>query len=182
MLYDKFKGNKEAMDRAIAEGDVVATNHKGKDFLTFQTLKAGREKATVDETALADGEVKLSTDEHAVIDEWMKNFPAGQVAALTDGKGEEQGEGDVIAKKAKETPWEEVEKVLLKARTSQQKLIKETLKCKTVVLKANDSALKENLKAILQTLQENDKQLDHMMMWQASTLGKLWERACHSTF
>lgn len=102
MLWDKFKGNKEAMDRAIAEGDLVVTNHKGKDFLTFQTLKAGKKKSTVDETALADGEVKLSKEEHGVVDEWMKNFPGGKVAALTDGKGEEQGEGDLIAKKPKE--------------------------------------------------------------------------------
>lgn len=168
MLYDKFKGNKEAMDRAIAEGDVEVTHHKGKDFLTFQTLKAGREKSTVDETALADGEVKLTNEEHGVVDEWMKNFPVGKVPALTDEEGKEQRVVDV--KKPKETPWEEVEKVLLKARTSQQKLIKETLKCKTVVLKANDDNLKESLKAILNTLQDNDKQLDHLMMWQASTL------------
>ena len=173
MLWDKFKGNKEAMDRAIAEGDVVVTNHKGKDFLTFQSLKAGRLKSTTDETALHDGETKISKEEHGVIDEWMRNFGTGQAAAVTDGKGDEIAlTADQSGKKTKETPWEEVEKVLLKARNSQQKLIKETLKCKSVVLKANDESLKESLKTILNTLQENDKQLDHVMMWQASNLGK----------
>eukprot|EP00435_Cladocopium_sp_Y103_P003619 s7563_g1.t1 len=60
MLYGTFSGDKEALDEAIACGDIVETECNGKVMLGFQKTSAGTFKKTTDETQAKSGTATLT--------------------------------------------------------------------------------------------------------------------------
>ena len=168
MLYDKFGGNQTALENALQCGDVVVTNHKGKEFYSYNTLKSGRMKSLGDESELNDGQHSLDESSHQVITDWLKNMNVGALKPIEESK-EEAGDGLVIfaRPKAQEIDWGHVEKVLQSAKTAQEKLIRDAMKLKECVLRAQDQDLLEVFKGSLKDLQDNDKNLDHILLWKA---------------
>ena len=168
MLFDKFGGNKTALDNALQCGDVVVTNHKGKDYYSYNTLRSGRKKSLADESVLDDGQHSLDESSHQIINDWFQSLNVSGLKQVEDSK-EESGDGLVILTKpkAQEVDWTHVEKVLQSAKTAQEKLIRDAMKLKEFVLKAKDPDLLEVFKGSLKDLQDNDKNLDHILLWQA---------------
>ena len=168
MLYDKFGGNESALEKALQCGDVVVTSYQGKDYCSYNTLKSGRMKSLGDESELNDGQHSLDESSHQVITDWFKNMNVGALKPIEESK-EEAGDGLVIfAKpKAQEIDWGHVEKVLQSAKTAQEKLIRDAMKLKECVLRAQDQDLLEVFKGSLKDLQDNDKNLDHILLWKA---------------
>ena len=158
------------MDQAIQDGDLELTTFKGKDYLSFVSLKSGRVKSHQDETVLDAGTHELSAKEHDSIDVWLRSLNVGTSG---DSKSLENAESKtlvVLNKPKKELKWSEVEAVLLEAKQEQGKLIRDSMKMKKRIVDSDDKELIDKFKDCLQVLQDNDRNLDHTMTWKAGHL------------
>lgn len=171
MLWEKFHGNKIAMDQAIQDGDLELTTFKGKDYLSFVSLKSGRVQSHNDETVLDAGKHEISKEEHDTIDGWLRSLNVGTSGGSKSLENEETATLVVLNKPKKELQWKEVEVILLEAKQAQGKLIRDSMKMKTKVLDSGDKVLVDKFKECLQVLQDNDRNLDHTMTWKAGHLG-----------
>lgn len=163
MLHEKFHGNEQALQKAIADGDVVVTTHKGKDFLSYSTLKSGRKKEHHDESQLDDGEHMLDDATHCTINDWMQRLSLGMFAL--ENSPSQKKDPNVVVYKKQETDWNKVEKIIQQAKQAQEKLIRDGMKLKEKVLKAGDQELLQVFKGCLNVLQENERNLDHICLW-----------------
>ncbi len=177
MLWEKFHGNKVALQQAIDDGDIALSSYKGKEYLSFTTVTQGRKKSMVESTELMDGAHKLNEEEHGQIEDSLKKLAQGVEGCLqigtTSGSGGEKGSQVLMLKDQQAQPkWEAVEQVLIQAKQAQEKLIRESMKLKDKIIKAGDGELTKAFKDSLAILQDNDRKLDHIIMWKAG-LGTL---------
>lgn len=170
MLWEKFHGNSVALKQAIADGDIIVTTYKGKDMLSYNTVKSGRKKSYLEENKLNSGSHDLGNEEYTAIGDWMKNMSLG--LSIEDAN---QGAEDlVVVTKPKELDWAEVEKVLRSAKGAQEKLIRDGFKFKQRVQACNDVELLKVFKDALDILQKNDRALDHILLWKVGGWGKVF--------
>lgn len=170
MLWEKFHGNSVALKQAIADGDIIVTTYKGKDMLSYNTVKSGRKKSYLEENKLNSGSHDLGNEEYTAIGDWMKNMSLG--LSIEDAN---QGAEDlVVVTKPKELDWAEVEKVLRSAKGAQEKLIRDGFKFKQRVQGCNDVELLKVFKDALDILQKNDRALDHILLWKVGGWGKVF--------
>ena len=159
------------MDQAIQDGDLELTTFKGKDYLSFVSLKSGRMKSHKDETVLDAGKHEISASEHDSIDVWLRSLNVGTSAAAKGLENQESNTLVVLNKPKKELKWSEVEGILLEAKQAQGKLIRDSMKMKKRIVDSDDKHLIDKFKECLQVLQDNDRNLDHIMTWKAGHLG-----------
>lgn len=171
MLWEKFHGNKIAMDQAIQDGDLELTTFKGKDYLSFVSLKSGRVKSHQDETVLDAGKHEISASDHDSIDVWLRSLNVGSSGGSQSLENPESKTLVVLNKPKKELKWSEVEAVLLEAKQAQGKLIRDSMRMKKRIVDSEDKVLIDKFKECLQVLQDNDRNLDHTMTWKAGHLG-----------
>jgi len=167
MLWEKFHGNKIAMDQAIQDGDLEMTTFKGKDYLSFVSLKSGRVQSHKDETVLDAGKHEITAAEHDSIDGWLRSLNVGTSGSAKSLENEETTTLVVLNKPKKELQWTEVEVILLEAKQAQGKLIKDSMKMKAKIIDSKDKVLLDKFKECLQVLQDNDRNLDHTLTWKA---------------
>ncbi|CAL1140778.1 unnamed protein product [Cladocopium goreaui] len=179
MLYDKFGGNESALEKALQCGDVVVTSYQGKDYCSYSTLKSGRMKSLGDESELNDGQHSLDESSHQVISDWFKSLNVGSLQQQVEDSAEAAGDTVLVLTKPKtqEVDWNHVEKVLQSAKVAQEKLIRDGMKLKEQVLAAKDQDLLDTFKGSLKDLQDNDKDLDHCLLWKELPGGKKWDVA-----
>ena len=173
MLYDKFGGNESALEKALQCGDVVVTSYQGKDYYSYNTLKSGRMKSLGDESELNDGQHSLDESSHQVISDWFKSLNVGSLQQQVEDSAEAAGDTVLVLTKPKtqEVDWNHVEKVLQSAKGAQEKLIRDGMKLKEQVLAAKDQDLLDTFKGSLKDLQDNDKDLDHCLLWKVCWFG-----------
>ena len=172
VLWEKFHGNKVALQQAIDDGDLAWSTYKGKEYLSFNTVTQGRQKEMVESTELNDGKHQLNEDEHGQIEGWLKKMALGVEGSMevsdAAGSGGEKGTQVLMLKDQQAQPkWEAVEQILIQAKQAQEKLIRESMKLKDKVIKAGDGELTKAFKESLAVLQDNDRKLDHIIMWKA---------------
>ncbi|CAL1161863.1 unnamed protein product [Cladocopium goreaui] len=173
MLYDKFGGNQSALEKALQCGDVVVTSYQGKDYYSYNTLKSGRMKSLGDESELNDGQHTLDESSHQVISDWFKSLNVCSLQQQVEDSAEAAGDTVLVLTKPKtqEVDWNHVEKVLQSAKAAQEKLIRDGMKLKEQVLAAKDQDLLDTFKGSLKDLQDNDKDLDHCLLWKVCWFG-----------
>lgn len=155
------------MDQAIQDGDLEMTSFKGKDYLSFVSLKSGRVQSHKDETVLDAGKHEITAAEHDPIDGWLRSLNVGTSGSAKSLENEESTTLVVLNKPKKELQWTEVEVILLEAKQAQGKLIKDSMKMKAKILDSKDKVLLDKFKECLQVLQDNDRNLDHTLTWKA---------------
>ena len=130
-------------------------------------------KSLGDESELNDGQHSLDESSHQVISDWFKSLNVGSLQQQVEDSAEAAGDTVLVLTKPKtqEVDWNHVEKVLQSAKAAQEKLIRDGMKLKEQVLAAKDQDLLDTFKGSLKDLQDNDKDLDHCLLWKVCWFG-----------
>ena len=191
MLWNTFHGSETGFQDAAARGDIYQEN--GMWYHTV--VSAGRTKSSTDTQQLASGSVKLDTESFAAFNKFLgsRNWAKyGQTMDLEDqkkpslvrGKSQlclENGltslpphssaaaapsaapSSQKVAKPSKLT-WKSLEKHVLEAKGANERL---QIDCSRLVVKVRgtDPLLENDVKKVMEKLQENLNVLGQCQMW-----------------
>ena len=171
MLWKNFHGNQAAMNAAAEQGDIYFK----EGFWYFTSKEAGRTKKTNDGMKLSGGTADLKVEEFKEMQSWMGSRPwssFGEVAESTASAsavgGERPSRIKAIMDKQPEqpkVPFGQVEDSLQQAKGAQERLYRQCQQMAMKIQSNNDTELEADLKEVMNTLVNNEKELQEVLLW-----------------
>ena len=189
MLWNTFHGSVEGFADAQARGDI----YESGGMWHHQKVQAGRTKATTDTQKLQSGSVSLDVEQFAAFSSFLGNrnwAKYGQEMQLEPAKpmqlqrgksqlclenaltippqaktqAQESSSAAAGAPKVAKLTWKSLEKHVLEAKGANERLMRD---CSRLVVKVrgSDTQLENDMKNVMDKLQENLNQLSQCQMW-----------------
>ena len=169
MLHPTFRGDKEALDRAILDGEVIETEVNGRVLLGFQKVAAGKKRSNLDETKATSGQASLTHEGFNNMAELAAKFKWHNVGAKAIGDEASHSSGQkhsMLAIKDKTgVTWDTCEGVFQEAAAAQERLLKEAAKIQGQVAMSKDPTLIGQFKESYTAFKTNHNTLQEALLW-----------------
>ena len=171
MLYSIFRGDQQALEKAIADGEVIETETGGKVLLGFQKVKAGKKRSNLDETKTKSGAAALTQEGYAHMADLASKFQWHSFGKKALGDGQEDSSSGakkkaLLAIQDKQAlTWDTCEGVFQEAVAAQDRLLKEAGKVQQAVAASKDTNLIGQFKESYSAFKSNHTLLQEALLW-----------------
>ena len=170
MLWKNFHGNEAGMKAAAEQGDIYLK----EGFWYFTSKEAGRTKKTNDGMKLSGGTADMAVEDFKEMNRWMGSRPWSSFGQVADSSASASVGGDrpskirAICDKEPEqpkVPFGQVENSLQQAKGAQERLYRQCQQMAMKIQSNNDTELEADLKEVMNTLVNNEKELQEVLLW-----------------